>query len=115
MNPTAIARVCHEANRALQIEQDDESIPVSPHWDHLDEETQESVIEGVEGVLLGKTPEESHEQWCLFKLKHGWTYGPTKDLEAKTHPCLVPYSELPSTQRLKDDLFASIVIILADA
>lgn len=40
-------------------------------------------------------------------------YGEVKDGEAKTHPCLVPYEQLPPAQRLKDDLFAAIVRTLA--
>lgn len=31
MQTEAIARVVHEANRAIQIEQDDPTIPVAPH------------------------------------------------------------------------------------
>lgn len=113
LSTAAIAQVAHEANRALQIIQADPGIDPSPYWDHLDEETQISVIEGVEGVLDGLTPEQSHKAWCVFKLQYGWVYGATKDLEAKTHPCLVPYSKLPAEQRLKDDLFAVIVHALS--
>lgn len=114
MNPATIARVCHEANRALQIEQADPTISVSPSWDDLDAETRDSAIDGVQGVLDGNTPEESHEQWCLFKLKHGWTLGPVKDEVHKRHPLLVPYAELPKSQRIKDKLFVAIVNVLKD-
>ena len=114
MKTLAIARICHEANRGLQIEQADPSVPVSPSWDDLDVETQESIIQGVEGVLEGNTPEQSHAGWIEFKLVNGWSYGPVKDLELKQHPCLVPYGELPASQRLKDHLFSAIVLILGD-
>lgn len=109
MIATQIARVVHEANRALQIEQADPTIPVSVGWDELDEETRRSAIEGVQGVLNGNTPEESHEGWCAFKLDHGWTLGPVKDETKKEHPLLVPYDELPESQRIKDELFVAIV------
>jgi hypothetical protein len=82
MNADAIAHVCHEANRALQIEQADPTIPISPLWEDLDEETRLSAVSGVQGVVDGNTPEQSHEGWVLFKLAHGWTLGPVKD-EAK--------------------------------
>lgn len=109
MYPHQIARVVHEANRAVQIEQDDESIPVSLSWDDLDPETRQSAIEGVRGVLDGNTPEESHQGWMRFKLAHGWTLGPVKDEAKKEHPLLVAYDELPESQKLKDDLFVAIV------
>ena len=101
-----IARVCHEANRALQIVNGD---PISPPWDELDGETQTSATSGVDGVIRGNTPEMSHESWCEFKLFHGWRYGHEKNTEAKTHPCLVPYDELPPEQKLKDALFVAVV------
>jgi hypothetical protein len=31
-----------------------------------------------------------------------------KDPEAKTHPCLVPYDDLPEYQQLKDRVFLAI-------
>lgn len=115
MNATQIARIVHEANRAVQIEQADPTIPVSNVWDAMDEETKRSAVEGVQGVMDGNTPEQSHEQWCEFKLKNGWTLGPVKNMELKEHPLLVPYGDLPESQRSKDDLFCAIVHALAPA
>lgn len=115
MRPEQIARVVHEANRALQIEQDDPTIGVGPAWDDLDPETRQSAVEGILGVLTGNTPEESHWGWMNYKEANGWTYGEVKDPEAKTHPCLVAYEELPESQKIKDHLFVAIVRTLADA
>lgn len=44
-----------------------------------------------------------------IRLQNGWTYGPVKDVEAKKHPNLVPYDELPPDQRAKDILFVNTV------
>lgn len=44
----------------------------------------------------------SHELWAAERLKHGWTYGPTRDDVAKKHPCLVPYEELPDSEKQYD-------------
>lgn len=44
----------------------------------------------------------SHDNWMTYKMSHGWVYGETKDPKRKTHPCIVPYEELPESQRLKD-------------
>ncbi len=46
------------------------------------------------------------------KLAAGWTYGPAKDPEAKRHPCLVPFAELPANQQAKDRLFFAVVSAL---
>jgi hypothetical protein len=54
-------------------------------------------------------PEQSHESWWAEKQRTGWTYGPVKDAEKKTHPCCVPYAELPREQQRKDALFFAIV------
>jgi hypothetical protein len=105
----SIAHVVHEANRAVQIEQADPTISVSPLWEDLDGETKASAVDSVEGVLLGNTPEQSHENWCEFKRTHGWVKGPVKDEAKKEHPLLVPYDELPDSQKVKDELFVSIV------
>lgn len=102
-----IARICHEANRVLQAHNKNESVNLP--W-HLAESWQkESAISGVKRALAGETAEELHESWCREKFADGWVYGPHKDAGIKSHPCLVPYSELPENQRLKDHMFRAIV------
>jgi hypothetical protein len=58
------------------------------------------------GKLLG--PQASHEAWSKNRLAHGWVYGEKKDLDAKTHPCLVPFDQLPVDQQAKDFLFVAL-------
>jgi hypothetical protein len=43
------------------------------------------------------------------KLAAGWEYGPVKDAEAKRHPCLVPFNQLPREQQAKDYIFRAVV------
>lgn len=106
-----IARVCHEVNRGLCIALNDYS---QPSWEDAPDWQKVSAVHGVEAILAGRarTPEESHGSWTKEKIEAGWTYGPVKDPEAKTHPCLVRYEELPSEQRLKDVLFLAVVQVL---
>lgn len=106
-----IARVAHEANRAYQVATLDPA--VSPHWDAAPQWQRDSAVDGVRQALAGRTPQELHEGWCAFKIADGWTLGPVKDAEAKTHPCLVPYDALPLVQQRKDHLFAAIVGVLS--
>lgn len=114
VDATLIASICHEANRALCERFGDNS---QKSWAEAHPEQRESAIKGVEYRLANPeaTPEDQHEAWSKEKEANGWVFGPVKDFEAKTHPCLVPYDELPLNQRLKDHLFQGIVDSLASA
>lgn len=103
-----IARLAHEVNRSYcQSLGDDSQLP----WDAAPEWQRASITTGVEKILSGAvtSPEQSHESWRAEKVAAGWIYGAVKDAEAKTHPCLVPYADLPPEQRLKDTIFHAIV------
>lgn len=102
-----IARIVHEANSALQVIQNDCS-PSKP-WDCEDQDIKANVILGVRNARHGMTPEQHHESWVADKKAHGWRYGADKDSEQKTHPCLVPFNQLPRYQQDKNRLFISIV------
>ena len=102
-----IARVIHHANRALQAVQGDPA-PSQP-WDSEPPEIRENTILGVRNARDGMTPEEHHQSWVEDKLAHGWRYGAEKDSEAKTHPCLVSFDQLPKYQQDKSRLFIAIV------
>lgn len=107
-----IARVCHAANRELQLIQGDPN--PSPEWDRAPEDQRRSALEGVRNALDGRSPAELHQNWCDEKTRNGWVFGTFKDAEIKTHPCLVPYDQLPAGQRLKDKVFLRIVNAMAD-
>lgn len=109
--PEQIARICHDANAALQYVHGDPS-PSQP-WDAESAEVQDSAVAGVLAALNGATPRELHEHWCSYRRAAGWTPGPVKDSEKRTHPCLVPYEQLPREQRDKDTLFLAVVTTLA--
>ncbi len=100
------AQVAHETNRIYCESVGDLSQPL---WSNAPDWQRSSAINGVHGVLAGNTPEQSHESWLKEKRDTGWKYGPTKDPEAKTHPCFVPYSELPEFQKVKDALYVGVV------
>ena len=103
-----IAKCCHEANRAYCAAIFD---PVLDPWDSAPEWQRQSCISGVRFHIENPTagPQGSHENWMADKARDGWVYGETKDPEAKTHPCMIPYDELSINQRVKDFIFVSIV------
>lgn len=43
-----------------------------------------------------------HEVWAANRIKEGWKYGPERSDRLKTHPCLVPYDELPEFEKQYD-------------
>ena len=102
------ARTAHEANRIYCQGLGDFS---QPEWANAPDWQKNSAIAGVLAVAAnpGITPAEQHEDWLAHKEADGWVYGETKDAEAKTHPCMVPYTDLPKEQQTKDHLFGAIV------
>ena len=46
--------------------------------------------------------EHNHEIWAQQRISEGWTYGPQRDDVQRTHPGLVPYSELSESEREYD-------------
>ena len=43
-----------------------------------------------------------HEVWSDGRIRDGWTYGEQRDDALKTHPCLIPYEELPEEEKEYD-------------
>lgn len=108
----ACARAAHEVNRAYCLALGDES---QPPWESAPDWQKSSALDGVQGVLAGNGPEESHVSWLREKELTGWKYGPVKDPEKKEHPCFVPYGDLPPEQKKKDLLFVTTVRLVAVA
>lgn len=110
--PEEIARLCHEVNRAYCKALGDDS---QPAWEDAPDWQQASARLGVE-LHLGNPdagPQASHESWMAQKEVDGWVYGDVKDPEAKTHPCMVAFAELPVEQQAKDYLFKAVVNAMA--
>lgn len=110
----AAARAAHEVNRAYcEGIGDTTQVP----WDAAPEWQRDSAIEGVRALLAKPelTPADMHALWLEHKTADGWRYGKTKDVEAKTHPCMVDYDQLPEAQRVKDSLFRATVLNAAAA
>jgi ryanodine receptor 2 len=44
----------------------------------------------------------AHEVWASQRLKDGWQYGPKRNDATREHPCLVPYDQLPDSEKQYD-------------
>jgi hypothetical protein len=109
-----IAKVCHEVNRAYcEALGDMSQVPweLAPDWQ------QASALNGVRYHLEHRdsAPADSHNSWLVEKTRTGWVLGTVKNPDAAppTHPCMVPFEQLPAEQRAKDFLFLAVVRQLA--
>jgi ryanodine receptor 2 len=51
--------------------------------------------------LTERLAENSHDHWAIQRLKDGWAFGPRDDVK-RHNPCLVPYAELPESEKAYD-------------
>lgn len=49
--------------------------------------------------LSERIAENVHEVWAASRMSEGWTYGKERNDALKQHPCLIPYDELPETEK----------------
>jgi hypothetical protein len=52
--------------------------------------------------LIEKLAESSHDIWARQRMADGWRYGRARDDTKKEHPCLVPYADLPESEKEYD-------------
>lgn len=43
-----------------------------------------------------------HEVWSVGRIAEGWQYGTERNDALKLHPCLIPYEELPESEKVFD-------------
>ena len=52
--------------------------------------------------LVERLAANNHDHWALKRIAEGWRFGPNRNDKAKTHPDLVPYQELPDSEKEYD-------------
>jgi len=67
---------------------------LSPDGPAVTRETLESRME----VLA----EAEHDGWMAHRAANGWAYGAVRDDAAKRHPSMIPYADLPESEKEKD-------------
>lgn len=63
--------------------------------------------------LVEKLAANTHDVWAKGRIEQGWAYGPQRDDSKKLHPCLVPYEQLPESEKEYDRNTALETIKLA--
>jgi len=53
-------------------------------------------------VLVEQMSKNVHEVWAETRINQGWTFGEKRNDDLKTHPCLIPYEELPEEEKEYD-------------
>jgi ryanodine receptor 2 len=53
-------------------------------------------------TLVEQMSKNVHEVWAETRIKQGWKYGPERNDELKTHPCLIPYEGLSEEEKEYD-------------
>lgn len=52
--------------------------------------------------LVERMAKNVHEVWAQSRIEQGWVYGQERSDALKTHPCLVPYEDLPEIEKAYD-------------
>ncbi len=70
----------------------------NPNPIDLSDVTLDSSLESLVEALA----ENVHDTWAKGRIDDGWTYGSVRDDAKKHHPCLVPYNQLPDSEKEYD-------------
>ena len=54
----------------------------------------------------------THDVWAQRRLSEGWRYGQQKNDQLKETPCLVPYEQLPESEKEYDRIISTNVLRL---
>ncbi len=52
--------------------------------------------------LTEQLAKNAHEVWAQERIAQGWRPGRDRNDSRKEHPCLVPYEELPESEKVYD-------------
>ena len=58
-------------------------------------------LSGLE-TLVEKLARNNHDHWALKRIAEGWRYGAKRNDNKKEHPDLVPYDQLPESEKEYD-------------
>ena len=102
-----VARIVHEINR-LYCEGLGQ---YQPRWENTSDWQRDSTYQLIEKIIANPNIKNSEcfEEWKKNKIEDGWRYGPKKDENKKTHPCIVDWENLPIQEREKDPILIHVI------
>ena len=62
--------------------------------------------------LIEILAKNTHEVWAESRIKDGWTYGVNRNDVLKKHPCLLPYEDIPESEKEYDKTISLSIIKL---
>ena len=65
-------------------------------------DTSKVVLDTAIAGLTELLAKNAHDNWAKQRMSEGWRYGPKRDDPKKEHPCLVPYEQLPESEKEYD-------------
>ena len=100
---------------AARLEAEISGRPIVPEpWESRDEAFRAQFVKVVRKQCFeDKFPsaEAAHDSWWREYERMGWKYGPERDTEKKTHPDMVPFADLPKSERDKDEIFLRLCAV----
>src|SRR5271166_54070 len=77
------------------------------HWDPKPVDTVNVSLPDDVLELIELLAENAHDNWGRQRISEGWSYGPERNDNMRTHPLLVPYAELPESEKDYDRKLAA--------
>lgn len=53
-------------------------------------------------ALVELLAENAHDTWAHQRIREGWVFGSERCDASRSHPCLVPYAQLPESEKAYD-------------
>lgn len=103
-----IAQLCHESGRLFSKIIGAEA---PPDWESLTPDEKAEIIALVDYRIENTNAPFSaqHAKWKDNKIAAGWKFGKIFNEDKKTHPCIIPYDELPINTRRADAIAVAII------
>ena len=87
-----------QSNNYLVVVNTTNKFVYEPYPIHLDDITLDEDLSELQEAIA----ENAHEIWAKARTDQGWTYGPERNDQKKETPDMVPYCNLPESEKLYD-------------
>ena len=81
-----------------------------PDYEPSPIDTSGIALDMMQRELVERLAENAHDVWARQRLADGWSYGLFRDDAHKLHPMLVPYDDLPESEKIYDRILVEQVL-----